>query len=130
MSLKQLPLSVTLKQLLRGEGDRLLALVRDTIALEVKQNDDFAQLVGVKPSQLSAALHDNGYNFALRWVPAVLHIDQRRRVLSHMAALCGARVIDNEISDAEYRQRMEEALRRAGAAGEAIRRDALSGDEP
>lgn len=126
--MKQLPLTDSLSSLFRVEGDKLLATVRDVIGHEVKQADDFARTLGVSPSQLSSALNGNGHNFSVRWLPAALHVDSRRKILAHQASLVGCRVMENELTDVEYRQRMESALRRAGPAGEAIRKDAL--EEP
>lgn len=125
---KQLPLSESLKALFADEGRRLLAVTRSVILTEMKQSDDFADLVGVKPSQMSSALNGNGYHFALTWLPAALHIDRRRRIIEHEAKLIDCCIIEAELTDAAYRQKMEAALRRAGAAGEAIRRDALEAE--
>lgn len=123
--MKQLPLAESVQGLIKEQGRKLLLTAREVIAVEGKQSDDFARLIGVKPSQLSSALNGNGHHFDLRWSPGLLFIDRRRRFLSHQAALAGCRVIENEVTDAEYRARMEAALRRAGPAGDAIRRDAL-----
>lgn len=124
-TVKQLPISESVRHLLREQGKKLLFTARSVILEEVKQSDDFAQLVGVKPGQMSAALNDNGYHFGLTWVPGLLYVDKRHRFLVHQAKLSGCRVLEDELTDAEYRARMDAALRRAGAAGEAIRRDAL-----
>ena len=123
--MKQLPLTASLSAVFKSEGEKLLATVRDVLGHEVKQADDFARTIGVSPSQLSSALNGNGHNFSVKWLPAALHVDSRRKILSHQAALVGCRILENELTDAEYRVRMEAALRRAGAAGEAIRREAM-----
>lgn len=122
---KQLPLTASVKELFSQQGDKLLATVRSTILDEVKLADDFAELVSVVPSQLSSALKGNGYAFNLKWLPAALYIDKRRKIPAHIASLVDCRLMENELTDAEYRARMERALRRAGAAGDAIRHEAL-----
>lgn len=127
---KQLPLTASVKALFATQGEKLLAVTRDAILSEVKLADDFAELVDVVPSQLSSALKGNGYAFNLKWLPAALYVDKRRRILSHQAALVDCRVVEAELTDADYRKGMEAALRRAGPAGEAIRRDAFNEESP
>lgn len=128
---KQIPLTESVKLIFQREGDALLTTVREVVlASGVKQSDDLALTLGVKPSQLSSALNGKGYNFDVRWLPGVLHIDQHHRLLMQLAGLVDCRVEEAAISDAEYRRRMEAACRRAGPVGEALRRDALDGDEP
>jgi len=121
----------SLQGLFAREGVQLLRVVQDVIRAEVKQGDDFARTLAVKPSHLSMALNGNGRNFDLRWLPAVLHVDQRHRVLEHQAALVGRTTIEREqITPEQWKDRVEAALRRAGRAGDAILRDALAEEEP
>jgi hypothetical protein len=126
----QLPLTESVRSLLKEQGRKLLLTARSVILESGKQSDDFAALVGVKPGQMSAALNDNGYHFALTWSPALLYIDKRRRFLAHQATMVGCRVLENEMTADEKVRRYEAAFRRAGVVGEAMQRDALDGDEP
>jgi hypothetical protein len=126
---EQIPILESVKKLLLAEGLQLLSTVRETIQIAGKQNDDFALSLGVAPSQMSAALNNKNYAFNLLWLPAALHLDQRRKIIGHQARLVGCRVVDS-MSDAEKVRRWESAARRAGTLGDALRRDAMEGDEP
>ena len=126
---QSLPLSTSLRAVFAHEGDLLLSVVREVIQSEVKQADDFAVTVDASPSHLSMALNGNGRNFDLRWLPAVLHVDRRRRVVEHVAALIDCKVVEREpLTDAAKLKLLRAELERGGADIHAIERRAYEED--
>jgi hypothetical protein len=123
---KPLPLINGLQAAYSRAGERLLDEVERVIQLHVPKRLVLAEDIGIKEQHLSDALKSNGKHFALTWLPAVARYDRDHRLARMVASWHGLVVHEREpLTDAEYRNRLEAALRRAGAAGEAIRKDAL-----
>lgn len=122
-----LPLTTSLRGVFHAEGQRLLVLAREVIQAEVKQADDFADSIGIPASQLSQALNGAGKNFSLTWLPALLHVDRRRRVLEHTAALVGCKVEEKRpLTPDEKLRALLRKLRERGVDVEHLEREAYA----
>lgn len=126
-----LPLINGLQASYARAGQKLLDDVERVITLHVPKRLVIAEDIGITEQHLSDALKGNGKHFALRWLPAVARYDHEHRLARTVASWHGLEVHEREpLTDAEWRKRVEAALRRAGAAGAAIRKEALDGGEP
>jgi hypothetical protein len=126
----QLELGVAVRSALDDRLRALLGVLRGAIgALDAKQGLDIAEECGADPGQFSRALHGKA-NFSLRWLIVVLWRDRSRAVISLLCRLCGGEFVQRPRLTPEQRlERIEEALRGAGAFGEAVLRAAYGDDD-
>lgn len=126
-----LPLVNGLQATYESAGKALLLTLGRVISETCPKRIVLAEEIGICEQHLSDALNSRGKHFSVTWLPAVVRRDREHRLASLIAGWQSCSVIEKEpLTDAEYRQRVEAALRRAGPAGEAIRRDALNEVEP
>jgi hypothetical protein len=125
-----LPLINGLQASYASAGKSLLLTINRVISETCPKRVVIAEEIGINEQHLSDAINQRGKHFAVCWLPAVVRRDREHRIASLIAGWQSCSVIEKEpLTDAEYRARIEAALRRAGAAGAAIRRDALDGDD-
>jgi hypothetical protein len=105
----------------------VLDCVRDIV--RARGNKDIAYALDVSPSDLSHALAErNRSELKLRYLPTLLRLRHNDDLPKAIARAAGLELAPaRPLTAAERLERLEAALSRAGAAGQAIKEDAFGG---
>lgn len=125
----KLALAYDTRDIIAREGNDLRLTAVEVAHRAEKQGLVLAAQVGVDPGQFSRALYGRGNHFDLAWLPALLHADSERLLLSKAAGFVGCEVQPRrELTVEEKLDRLQRECRHSGAAGEAILQRALGED--